>query len=166
MTVLDLGERLGVRLLAGPRQAVTAAARSRSRGAGARGSTATAWAPTAPPRHFGGAAGIIRPAELAVGKIDHALFMVVKCTNGESVPPAGSGAGTACSDIGLPNEGAPPMGAHFFLDMTDAEIAAAAGSDLEEDDHARRCAATASSSATPAAASSSSSRERPTPASA
>ena len=30
--------------------------------------------------HFGLAAGVIRPAELAAGEIDHALFMVVKCT--------------------------------------------------------------------------------------
>jgi hypothetical protein len=30
--------------------------------------------------HFGLAAGVIRPEELAAGEIDHALFMVVKCT--------------------------------------------------------------------------------------
>lgn len=75
--------------------------------------------------HFGGAAGIIRPSELAAGEINHALFLVVKCTNGRSVYPAGSGVGRACSEIGLPDAGAPPMGAHFYLDMSDAEIDAA-----------------------------------------
>ena len=75
--------------------------------------------------HFGGAAGVIRPAELAAGEIDHALFLVVKCTNGKSVYPAGSGVGRSCADMGLANAGAPPMGAHFYLDMSDAEIAAA-----------------------------------------
>jgi hypothetical protein len=74
--------------------------------------------------HFGLAAGMIRPAELASGNIDHALFMVVKCTSGRSVAPAGSGAGRPCSDIGLSNANAPAMGQHFYLDMSDAEIAA------------------------------------------
>ncbi len=37
---------------------------------------------------FGLAAGVIRPAELEAGNIDHALFMVVDCTNGTSVWPA------------------------------------------------------------------------------
>jgi hypothetical protein len=75
--------------------------------------------------HFGAAAGIIRAAELVAGKIDHALFLVVKCTNGESVYPAGTGVGRTCSDMGLPNAGAPSMGSHFYLDMSDAEIDAA-----------------------------------------
>jgi hypothetical protein len=75
--------------------------------------------------HFGGAAGVIRPAELAAGEINHALFLVVKCTNGKSVYPAGDGVGRSCADMGLPNAGAPPMGAHFYLDMSDAEINAA-----------------------------------------
>ena len=74
---------------------------------------------------FGGAAGIIRPAELAAGEIDHALFLVVKCTDGTSVYPANTGTGRSCSDMGLSNAGAPPMGAHFYLDMSDAEIDAA-----------------------------------------
>ena len=124
MTVLDLGSgweydfwQVRDKPYDGGEIAISWGGRTRINGDGL-GSNATA-------AHFGGAAGIIRPAELAVGKIDHALFMVVKCTNGESVPPAGSGSGTACSDIGLPNEGAPPMGARFFLDMTDAEIASA-----------------------------------------
>jgi hypothetical protein len=73
---------------------------------------------------FGLAAGVIRPSELAAGEIDHALFMVVKCTNGTSVWPAGPVSGRSCSSIGLPNAGAPAMGQHFFLDMSDAQIGA------------------------------------------
>ena len=38
--------------------------------------------------HFGLAAGVIRPAELEAGEIDHALAISVKCTNGTSVDPA------------------------------------------------------------------------------
>ena len=72
--------------------------------------------------HFGLAAGVIRPSELAAGSINHALFMVVKCSNGTAVWPAESGTGTSCSSIGLPNTNAPAMGQHFYLDMTDAEI--------------------------------------------
>jgi hypothetical protein len=67
---------------------------------------------------FGLAAGVIRPAELEAGQINHALFMTVKCTNGTSVWPAGSGAGASCSD----KSDAPAMGQHFMLDMTEAEI--------------------------------------------
>jgi hypothetical protein len=72
--------------------------------------------------HFGLAAGVIRPEELAAGEINHALFMVVNCTNGQSVSPAASGAGRSCSSIGQSNANAPRMGEHFVLDMTDAEI--------------------------------------------
>jgi len=74
--------------------------------------------------NFGLAAGIIRPQELAAGKIDHALFMVVECTNGTSVAPAGADVGRTCSSMGLSNAGAPAMGQHFFLDMSAAEIEA------------------------------------------
>ena len=70
--------------------------------------------------HFGLAAGVIRPSELAAGEIDHALFMVVKCTSGTSVYPAGPGVGSACAD----KTNAPAMGQHFFLEMTDAQIEA------------------------------------------
>ena len=38
--------------------------------------------------NFALSAGIIRPSELEAGKIDHALFMVVECTNGTAVWPA------------------------------------------------------------------------------
>ena len=75
--------------------------------------------------HFGTAAGVIRPEELKAGLIDHALFLVVKCTNGTYVWPAhGPGAGRSCSSIGLSNANAPALGQHFYLDMTDAQIAA------------------------------------------
>ena len=70
--------------------------------------------------HFGLAAGVIRPSELAAGEIDHALFMVVKCTNGSSVYPAGPGTGSACAD----KTNAPAMGQHFYLDLSDAQIEA------------------------------------------
>ncbi len=74
---------------------------------------------------FGLAAGVIRPSELEAGSIDHALFMVVKCTNGTAVWPAPpTGTGTSCSSRGLSNSGAPAMGQHYFLAMSDAEIAA------------------------------------------
>jgi hypothetical protein len=76
--------------------------------------------------NFGLAAGIIRPQELAAGHIDHALFMVVKCTNGTSVAPAGRDVGRTCSSMGLSNANAPAMGQHFYLDMSDAEIGALA----------------------------------------
>ena len=73
--------------------------------------------------HFGLAAGVIRPEELAAGEINHALFMVVNCTNGTSVAPAHAGtSGRSCSSIGQSNANAPRMGEHFVLDMTDAEI--------------------------------------------
>ncbi|MFI5123654.1 MAG: hypothetical protein ACHQJ5_12235, partial [Vicinamibacteria bacterium] len=74
--------------------------------------------------HFGLAAGVIRPAELAAGEINHALFMGVRCTNGTSVYPAGPDSGRSCSELGLSNQNAPAMGQHLFLNMTDAEIAA------------------------------------------
>ena len=75
--------------------------------------------------HFGLAAGVVRPEELAAGQINHALFMVVKCTNGTYVWPArGPGVGRTCSSMGLSNADAPALGQHFYLDMTDAEISA------------------------------------------
>ena len=68
---------------------------------------------------FGLQAGIIRAAELRGGRIDHALFMTVRCTTGRSVYPA-SGGGAACP-VPL---GAPAMGMRFQLAMSDAQIAA------------------------------------------
>jgi hypothetical protein len=74
---------------------------------------------------FGNLAGIIRAQELEAGEINHAIFMVAKCDSGEYVYPAGK-VGRQCSDIGLSNADAPPMGARFQLDMSDAEIDALA----------------------------------------
>ncbi len=76
--------------------------------------------------NFGLAAGIIRPQELAAGRIDHALFMVVKCTNGRAVWPAASNSGRSCASMGLSDANAPAMGQHFFLDMSEAQIDALA----------------------------------------
>ena len=67
---------------------------------------------------FGNLAGIIRAPELRAGEIRHALFMVIKCSSGTTVFPATGGAGSHCSQA----DGAPPMGARFQLDMSDAEI--------------------------------------------
>jgi hypothetical protein len=72
--------------------------------------------------HFGTAAGIIRPEELASGTIPHALFLVVNCTNGKHVFPAGTGVGRTCSSMGLSGSDAPAMGQQYFLDMSDARI--------------------------------------------
>ncbi len=72
--------------------------------------------------HFGLAAGVIRASELEAGRINHALFMIVKCTNGDAVWPAEEPSGTPCSKLGLPNDDAPALGQHFFLDMSDQEI--------------------------------------------
>ena len=77
--------------------------------------------------HFGTAAGVIRPPEHEAGHIDHALFMVVECTNGNYVWPAhGPGVGRSCSSMGLSNADAPALGQHFYLDMSDAQIDALA----------------------------------------
>lgn len=68
---------------------------------------------------FSGFAGTIRAEELAVGRIDHALFAVVGCTNGHVYPAAQSASECGASD-------APPNGARLQLDMTGAEIDALA----------------------------------------
>jgi hypothetical protein len=85
---------------------------------------------------FGNLAGVIRAQELAAGEIDHALFIVVKCTStstsfgygtradsGKSafVFPA-AGGGSECG--GADNADAPPMGAHFQLAMSEGQIGA------------------------------------------
>ncbi len=64
---------------------------------------------------FSNPLGLIREAELVAGRIDHALFAVVDCTNGQWQWPA-VGPALAC--------GASPVynGMHFYLDMTPAEI--------------------------------------------
>ncbi|MBN1530820.1 MAG: hypothetical protein JW895_17290 [Thermoleophilaceae bacterium] len=72
---------------------------------------------------FGLAAGLISGEQIQDGRIDHALFVHVRCTNGRSVYPAAPGTtGTVCSDT----SSAPPLGARIWLDMTDAQIAALA----------------------------------------
>jgi hypothetical protein len=70
---------------------------------------------------FALSAGVIRAPELGTGEIDHALFMIVPCTNGRSVYPAAGGAGTVCPP-GPMRATAPAIGQRFFLRMTDAEI--------------------------------------------
>ena len=45
---------------------------------------------------FGNMAGSIRAQEMAAGRIDHALFMVVNCDSGGFVYPAGK-SGRACA---------------------------------------------------------------------
>ena len=70
---------------------------------------------------FGEMAGLIRAEELEAGYIDHALFLFVDCDSGGYVYPA-SKTGRACSSLGRSDVDAPPMGALFQLDMSDAEI--------------------------------------------
>ncbi|MGB2710612.1 MAG: hypothetical protein WBC33_03785 [Conexibacter sp.] len=82
---------------------------------------------------FGNLAGIIRAPELAAGRIDHALFLVVRCTSrdrsfgygvqrrhqdGSFVYPASAGA----ARCGSGDADAPPTGARLQLAMSDAQI--------------------------------------------
>jgi hypothetical protein len=71
---------------------------------------------------YGLLAGVVRAPEVASLEIPHALFMYVKCTSGKSVFPSAGGTGRLCSQMGGSNDGAPAMGTHFQLDMTDDEI--------------------------------------------
>ena len=80
---------------------------------------------------FGNIAGAIRAAELAAGRIDHALFMTVYCDNGKYVYPAKK-SGRSCASLGLPTAGAPAMGTRFQLAMSEAEIAALAVPDWKK----------------------------------
>ncbi len=66
--------------------------------------------------NYGSIAGPIRPEELVAGKINHALSMVVPCTDNAVYPATGTGA--ECSKSGLPASASIPMGAHFQLNMT------------------------------------------------
>ncbi len=61
--------------------------------------------------------GIIRYPELAAGRIDHALFLVTRCTNGRMVFPARDYGGVCSS----PRD-APAAGQWLRLDMTPAQI--------------------------------------------
>jgi hypothetical protein len=75
---------------------------------------------------FGLEAGVIRAEEWASATaadapINHALFMSVRCTAGFSVyPAAADSAGQTCPVSERAD--APPLGAHFYLDMSEAEI--------------------------------------------
>jgi hypothetical protein len=69
--------------------------------------------------HYGSLAGIIRAQEMRRGRIDHALFMLVRCDSGHVVYPA-EGNGLPCDDPA----GAPAQGTRFQLDLSPAEIEA------------------------------------------
>lgn len=87
--------------------------------------------------HFAGLAGVIRPEELAAGRIDHALFIVLRCTGAgtrfgygvrESRRPSSSSyvyparaGGNTCS---ARDPNLPPMGARFRLAMSRSRIEA------------------------------------------
>ncbi len=75
---------------------------------------------------FGLEAGVIRAEEWGSataegGAINHALFMSVRCTGGYSVYPAAPGT-TALACPNSEKADAPPLGTHFYLDMSDAQI--------------------------------------------
>ncbi|MDP8975109.1 MAG: LamG domain-containing protein [Actinomycetota bacterium] len=72
---------------------------------------------------FANLGGRVRVEELEAGEISHALNIAIPCSNGTAVAPAVNGHGaTACGDP----TNAPPVGAHFHLDMTNSEIEALA----------------------------------------
>ena len=66
---------------------------------------------------FGNLAGKVTEPELRAGVINHALVMAINCTSGSFVWPAMKTDST-CSN---PTD-APPMGAHFWLAMSDGQI--------------------------------------------
>jgi hypothetical protein len=85
---------------------------------------------------FGNLAGMIRAQELAAGHIDHALFIVLKCTGsganyGYGAKQSASGgdggyvypATHAASSCSSKDPNMPPAGARFQLAMSDAQIA-------------------------------------------
>jgi hypothetical protein len=69
---------------------------------------------------YGSIAGPIRPEELAAGQIDHALSMVVPCTDSYVYPAQSTG--ISCADAGLPSSDSIPMGSHFQLRMSARQI--------------------------------------------
>ena len=80
--------------------------------------------------HFDNFAGMVRGEELAAGHIDHPLFLVAGCVDDSGgVYPAtiNKGGFHQCGRSGGTNVGAPPAGALYWLDYTDAEIAALPG---------------------------------------
>ena len=70
---------------------------------------------------YGNIAGVIRAQEMEAAEIQHALAIFVWCDNDTNVYPA-LAHDQACSSVGMSNAAAPPMGALFQFDMTDAEI--------------------------------------------
>jgi hypothetical protein len=87
--------------------------RTRIAGSGFSGGEATAWG-------AGRLGGVVRAQEWMAGKIKHALYVVVGCTNGGYVNPAYHGA-ARCGHA----RDAVPAGARLWLDYSKAEIAAA-----------------------------------------
>jgi hypothetical protein len=86
---------------------------------------------------FGNMAGMIRAPELAAGRINHALFIVLRCAAQGTSFGYGATVGTGTSSYVYPaNNGgsicpagetnAPPLGTRFMLDMSEAQIQALA----------------------------------------
>jgi len=81
---------------------------------------------------FGLSAGLVRPSELAAGRINHALVISVPCTNGSGhsagfVFPAVQGDGAACGPNGsAATRDSPALGQLLRLNMTDAQIRSSA----------------------------------------
>lgn len=73
--------------------------------------------------NVGSLAGRIRAEEFMAGEIRHALSIVVDCTNDQYVYPAKK-RGRMCSEIGLSNVNAPPMGTLLQLGLTLSEVSA------------------------------------------
>jgi hypothetical protein len=84
---------------------------------------------------FGNLAGMIREPELAAGHINHALFIVLKCTAREAGFGFGTISSTATSSYVYPasdggsacpagETNAPPLGARFMLAMSKEQIEA------------------------------------------
>jgi hypothetical protein len=84
---------------------------------------------------FGNLAGLIRPEELAAGRIDHALFVVLRCTSnvtnfGYGVKPRRAGDPNSSFVFPATHGGypcawetdAPPMGARLSLSMSEDQI--------------------------------------------
>jgi hypothetical protein len=76
---------------------------------------------------FALSAGLVRPAELASGKIDHALVVTVPCTDGNGKAgytyPARGGYGSPCGPNGsAADRDVPGLGQLLRLNMTDAQI--------------------------------------------
>ena len=72
---------------------------------------------------FGLLAGIVRPPEMDAGSIRHALFIVVRCSNGRAVYPARRGSsGSPCRQFGLAADRAPPLGARLWLSLSERRI--------------------------------------------